>query len=110
MPAQQYLLEALGIEPPADGEAVVPVRRSQDERWSTSIAAARQFHARERHLRPARKHVEVTNANGSGEGAERRTQAGRPRSAVGRRLMGIQHRAVAGRRPLSDSRGADLGV
>ncbi|MFG2351856.1 DEAD/DEAH box helicase [Streptomyces phaeochromogenes] len=61
MPAQQYLLEALGIEPAAEGEAVVPVRRSQDERWNTNLAAARQFHTREGHLRPARQHVEVVD-------------------------------------------------
>ncbi|MEU3792592.1 Helicase associated domain protein [Streptomyces fructofermentans] len=61
MPAQQYLLETLGIEPPEEGEVLVPVRRSQDERWNTNIAAARQFHAREGHLRPARQHVERVN-------------------------------------------------
>ncbi|MFF1679990.1 Helicase associated domain protein [Streptomyces sp. NPDC058256] len=61
MPAQQYLLETLGIEPAAEGEAVGPVRRSQDERWAASVAAARQFHAREGHLCPARKHVELVN-------------------------------------------------
>ncbi|MDQ1022556.1 hypothetical protein QF035_000138 [Streptomyces umbrinus] len=59
MPAQQYLLETLGIEPPAEGEAVGPVRRSQDERWNTNLTAARQFHAREGHLRPARGHQET---------------------------------------------------
>ncbi|MFI1212408.1 hypothetical protein ACH4UV_32950 [Streptomyces sp. NPDC020802] len=53
MPAQQYLLETLGIEPAAEGEAVGPVRQSQDERWNTNLAAARQFHTREGHLRPA---------------------------------------------------------
>ncbi|WP_254644620.1 helicase associated domain-containing protein [Streptomyces sp. BV286] len=61
MPAQQYLLETLGIEPAAEGEAVGPVLRSQEERWNTNLAAARQFHAREGHLRPARKHVENVN-------------------------------------------------
>ncbi|MEV2236371.1 Helicase associated domain protein [Streptomyces phaeochromogenes] len=59
MPAQRYLLETLGIEPPAEGETPGPVRRSQDERWATNLAAARQFHAREGHLRPARKHLEL---------------------------------------------------
>ncbi|MDQ1041569.1 superfamily II DNA or RNA helicase [Streptomyces sp. V3I8] len=59
--AQQYLLETLGIEPPEEGEVLVPVRRSQDERWNTNLAAARQFHAREGHLRPGRKHVEVVD-------------------------------------------------
>uniref|UniRef100_UPI0039B6C0F2 helicase associated domain-containing protein n=1 Tax=Streptomyces sp. MMBL 11-3 TaxID=3382639 RepID=UPI0039B6C0F2 len=60
-PVQQYLLEMLGIEPPADDEVLVPARRSQDERWNTNLAAARQFHAREGHLRPARKHIEVVD-------------------------------------------------
>ncbi|MCX4231709.1 Helicase associated domain protein [Streptomyces sp. A15ISP2-DRY2] len=62
MPAQQYLLKTLGIEPPEEGEIVVPVRRSQDERWNANIAAAQQFHAREGHLRPARKHIEVVDS------------------------------------------------
>ncbi|MFE9687048.1 helicase associated domain-containing protein [Streptomyces sp. NPDC006285] len=61
MPAQQYLLETLGIEPPEDGEAVVPVRRSQDERWNTNLAAARQSYDREGHLRPSRGHRENVN-------------------------------------------------
>ncbi|MFF3484215.1 hypothetical protein ACFYXC_13185 [Streptomyces sp. NPDC002701] len=49
MPAQQYLLETLGIEPPAEGEVVVPVLRSQDERWTTDLTAARYFQTREGH-------------------------------------------------------------
>ncbi|MFE9687832.1 Helicase associated domain protein [Streptomyces sp. NPDC006285] len=76
MPAQQYLLETLGIEPPADGEAVVPVRRSQDERWSTNFAVARQFYDREGHLRPARKHVEVIHVSGGGEGEREAVKLG----------------------------------
>ncbi|WP_432190357.1 helicase associated domain-containing protein [Streptomyces sp. Tue6028] len=58
VPAQQYLLETIGVEPAAEGETVVPTRRTQDERWSTHLAAARQFHVREGHLRVPRKHVE----------------------------------------------------
>jgi hypothetical protein len=58
MPAQQYLLETLGIDPAAEVETVVPVRRSQDERWAVNLAAARQFHDREGHLRPSRGHLE----------------------------------------------------
>ncbi|MFJ9634963.1 Helicase associated domain protein [Streptomyces sp. NPDC101175] len=61
MPAQQYLLETLGIEPAPDGEdagVAAPVARSQDARWAANLAAARQFHVREGHLRPLRKHVE----------------------------------------------------
>jgi superfamily II DNA or RNA helicase len=71
VPAQQYLLETIGIEPAAEGEAVRPVRRTQDERWATNLTAARQFHAREGHLRPARKHIETitveTDSGGSQE-------------------------------------------
>ncbi|QQM38063.1 Helicase associated domain protein [Streptomyces liliifuscus] len=59
LPAQQWLLaNTLGIEPAAEGEAVGPVRRSQDERWATHLAAARRFHTREGHLNAGRKHVE----------------------------------------------------
>ncbi|MCX4231847.1 DEAD/DEAH box helicase [Streptomyces ortus] len=76
MPAQQYLLETLGIEPPAEGETAGPVRRSQDERWNTNLAAARQFHAREGHLRPARKHVEMIDVDGGGEGEQEAVKLG----------------------------------
>ncbi|MEV7076677.1 Helicase associated domain protein [Streptomyces sp. NPDC093990] len=58
VPAQQYLLETIGIEPLDQDEAVRPVRRTQDDRWAMNLAAARQFHTREGHLRPARKHIE----------------------------------------------------
>ncbi|MDQ0595668.1 hypothetical protein QF037_000013 [Streptomyces canus] len=34
------------------------MRRSQDELWERNMAAARQFHAREAHLRVPHKHVE----------------------------------------------------
>ncbi|WP_240436159.1 MULTISPECIES: helicase associated domain-containing protein [Streptomyces] len=58
VPAQQYLLETIGLEPPAEGEVVGPVRRSQDELWERNMTAARQFHAREGHLRVPRQHRE----------------------------------------------------
>ncbi|WP_432190569.1 helicase associated domain-containing protein, partial [Streptomyces sp. Tue6028] len=67
VPAQQYLLETIGVESPAEGEAVVPARRTQADRWATHLAAARQFHAREGHLRVPRKHVEEL-AGEDGEG------------------------------------------
>ena len=76
MPAQQYLLETLGIEPAAEGEAVGPVGRSQDERWTTNLAAAHQFHAREGHLRPARKHVEMIDVNGGAESGQEAVKLG----------------------------------
>ncbi|MFE9687835.1 helicase associated domain-containing protein [Streptomyces sp. NPDC006285] len=60
-PAQQYLLGTLSIEAPAEGEVVVPVRRSQDERWNTNLAAARQFHTREEHLTVPLTYVEVVD-------------------------------------------------
>ena len=67
MPAQPYLLETLDIKPVAEDETGGPVRRSQDERWNTNLAAARQFHTREGHLRPSRKHVEMINVDGGAE-------------------------------------------
>ncbi|WP_371099280.1 helicase associated domain-containing protein, partial [Streptomyces sanglieri] len=61
LPAQQWLLEnVLGVEPA--GEAERPVKRTQDDMWALSLAAARQFHAREGHLRVPRKHVEELEA------------------------------------------------
>ncbi|WP_329295630.1 helicase associated domain-containing protein [Streptomyces sp. NBC_01455] len=58
MPAQQFLLESVGVQAPADGETVAPVRRTQDDRRAVNLGAARQFHAREGHLRVPRKAVE----------------------------------------------------
>ncbi|MFC8349543.1 Helicase associated domain protein [Streptomyces sp. NPDC057280] len=57
-PAQQYLLESLGVAPDTAGPEVRPVRRSQDELWERNMTAARQFHAREGHLRVPRQHRE----------------------------------------------------
>jgi len=39
-------------------------------------AAARQFHAREGHLRPARKHVEMINVDGGSEGKQEAVKLG----------------------------------
>ncbi|MGW3168277.1 helicase associated domain-containing protein [Streptomyces sp. NPDC001142] len=58
VPAQRLLLESLGIEPAGKGEAGRPVLRGQDAKWAANLAAARQFHAREAHLRVPRKHIE----------------------------------------------------
>ncbi|MFF5494509.1 Helicase associated domain protein [Streptomyces aquilus] len=68
VPAQQYLLETIGLEPEGEYE-VVPTRRSQDERWAMNLAAARQFYAREGHLRPARKHIEHVDGETVGLGS-----------------------------------------
>ncbi|MEU9565400.1 Helicase associated domain protein [Streptomyces sp. NPDC048161] len=57
LPAQQWLLEnVLGIEPAEEAER--PVKRTQDTMWAVNMAAARQFHTREGHLRVPRKHAE----------------------------------------------------
>ncbi|TQJ92721.1 helicase associated domain-containing protein [Streptomyces sp. SLBN-31] len=69
-PAQRFLLESAGIDPAAAGETVAPGRRSQDEWWATHLAAARQFHAREGHLRVPRKHTETIRASGGGNGGQ----------------------------------------
>ncbi|MFF5144735.1 helicase associated domain-containing protein [Streptomyces sp. NPDC013157] len=58
-PAQQWLLETVGIEPPAEGELVPGAPRTQDARWAANLAAARQYHAREGHLLVPRKHLET---------------------------------------------------
>lgn len=58
LPAQRWLLEnALGLEKAAAGDER-PARRSQSAAWERNITAARQFHAREGHLRVPRKHIE----------------------------------------------------
>ncbi|MCX5055045.1 DEAD/DEAH box helicase [Streptomyces sp. NBC_00474] len=59
-PGQVYLLETLGVDPD-DTTGARPAPRSQDARWAVNLAAARQFHAREGHLRSARKHVELVD-------------------------------------------------
>ncbi|WP_329256693.1 helicase associated domain-containing protein [Streptomyces pseudovenezuelae] len=61
VPAQQYLLETIGIEPLSEGETVAPARRSQDARWAANVSALRQFRDREGHVRVPRKAVEVVD-------------------------------------------------
>ncbi|MFF4666980.1 helicase associated domain-containing protein [Streptomyces sp. NPDC001282] len=57
--AQQWLLEnTLGLTPAEKETAGRPVPRGQDAKWAANLAAARQFHAREGHLRVPRKHIE----------------------------------------------------
>ncbi|MFG2437903.1 helicase associated domain-containing protein [Streptomyces sp. NPDC048508] len=69
MPAQRFLLESIGVQASGEGEAVGPVRRTQADRWAVNVAAARQFHAREGHLRPARKHVQLVDGEETRLGA-----------------------------------------
>ncbi|MFB7338409.1 Helicase associated domain protein [Streptomyces adustus] len=67
MPVQRWLLgSVLGLEALTPQEAAAqPARRTQDDRWATHLAAARQFHAREGHLHVPRKHVEELPSNDS---------------------------------------------
>ncbi|MFE6846638.1 Helicase associated domain protein [Streptomyces sp. NPDC057686] len=56
--AQRWLLEhTLGVTAASAAERPQP-RRTQAEKWAEHLAAARQFHTREQHLRVPRKHVE----------------------------------------------------
>ncbi|MFE1782422.1 Helicase associated domain protein [Streptomyces sp. NPDC059506] len=55
--AQQWMLEhILGLNPADRDEA--PRRTSHADKFATNLAAARQYHAREGHLRVPRKHIE----------------------------------------------------
>ncbi|MFF1651362.1 helicase associated domain-containing protein [Streptomyces sp. NPDC058240] len=57
LPVQRWLLEnTLKITSAEEDER--PVKRTQDTMWALNLAAARQFHAREGHLRVPRKHAE----------------------------------------------------
>ncbi|WP_443071532.1 helicase associated domain-containing protein [Streptomyces sp. NBC_01453] len=56
---QQWLCEqVLGIEPAPEEEKPKP-RRTQADKWTANLAAARQFFEREGHLKVPRKHVET---------------------------------------------------
>ncbi|MEL5957120.1 helicase associated domain-containing protein [Streptomyces sp. CLV115] len=61
LPVQQWILEnTLGLQPAEEHER--PVKQTQNAKWAANLAAARQFHAREGHLRVPRKHVEELEA------------------------------------------------
>ncbi|MGW4597728.1 Helicase associated domain protein, partial [Streptomyces sp. NPDC004457] len=62
-PAQQWLLDStLGLEPA--GPAARPGKFTAGDKWTLNLRAARQYHDREGHLRPARKHVERLDVDG----------------------------------------------
>ncbi|MGY3056263.1 hypothetical protein ACVWZD_000951, partial [Streptomyces sp. TE3672] len=102
LPAQQWLLEnVIGIE--AAGEDERPVRRTQDGMWALNLAAARQFHAREGHLRVPRKHVEHLESADAPAGSQ--TGAGEPVAVrLGTWLDNTRKRADR----LAEQRRADL--
>ncbi|WP_329595178.1 hypothetical protein OG298_01880 [Streptomyces sp. NBC_01005] len=50
LPVQRWILEnTLKVAPAGEDER--PVKQTQDAKWAANLAAARQFHAREGHLR-----------------------------------------------------------
>ncbi|MFD7499259.1 helicase associated domain-containing protein [Streptomyces sp. NPDC059832] len=72
-PVQQWILEnTLKVTPAEEDER--PVKQTQDTKRAGNLAAARQFHTREGHLRVPRKHVEhletETGPTGRQGGAE----------------------------------------
>ncbi|MGW1411640.1 helicase associated domain-containing protein [Streptomyces sp. NPDC002403] len=70
LPVQQWILEnTLGLRAAWEDER--PVKRTQDTMWALNLTAARQFHAREGHLRVPRKHAEQLEAlSGRQDGAD----------------------------------------
>ncbi|MBM9506679.1 Helicase associated domain protein [Streptomyces sp. KK5PA1] len=61
LPAQQWMLENMLHLTPAEASERPPAPRTQADKWAANLAAARQFHAREGHLQPSRKAVEVVD-------------------------------------------------
>ncbi|MEU7318423.1 Helicase associated domain protein [Streptomyces sp. NPDC007083] len=62
---QQERLAALGIQPAVGGQPSGPAVPAAASRWEINLAAARQFKAREGHLRVPRPHIEaVTDTQG----------------------------------------------
>jgi hypothetical protein len=61
LPAQQWMLAHMLHLSPAGPEERPAAPRTQADKWAANVRAARQFHAREGHLRPSRKAVEVVD-------------------------------------------------
>ncbi|MFD5952052.1 Helicase associated domain protein [Streptomyces collinus] len=73
---QQWMCEhILGIQPATDDKKAKP-RTSQADKWALNYAAAKQYYAREGHLRVPRKHIETILVDdgdgGSSEDQEQR--------------------------------------
>lgn len=72
---QQWMCEhVLGIRAAAEDERPAP-RHTHADRWATHLAAARQYHEREGHLRVPRKHIERI-VSGGGDREEREVRLG----------------------------------
>ncbi|MGW2184012.1 helicase associated domain-containing protein [Streptomyces sp. NPDC001732] len=100
MPAQRLLLESLGLEPAGKRSSA---GRGHDAKWALSLAAARQFHAREGHLRVPRKHVEHLAAEPDASGR----QGGAGEAVVVRLGTWVDNARRRGDR-LTEERRADL--
>ncbi|MEU4351840.1 helicase associated domain-containing protein [Streptomyces sp. NPDC023838] len=78
---QQVLLEIIGLEPAHPEEQ--PATRTQDDKWTLNLSAARQYHAREGHLNAPRKHVErVQRPKRPDTGDHPRDNPGSPQTAA----------------------------
>ncbi|MER5891307.1 Helicase associated domain protein [Streptomyces sp. NPDC001941] len=109
--AQQYLLETfLGLEPAGPAAAPVGVLRGPEAAWARNVAAARQCHAREGHLKVPRKHVEHLVGSGADAGGPGDGEAGGAEGVVairlGQWLDNTRRRAAK----LSEQRRADLAA
>ncbi|MER5890908.1 helicase associated domain-containing protein [Streptomyces sp. NPDC001941] len=109
--AQQYLLETfLGLEPTEAVEEPVGVLRGPEAAWARNLAAARQFHAREGHLKVPRKHVEHLVGSGADAGGPGDGEAGGADDLVaiklGQWLDNTRRRAAK----LSEQRRAELAA
>ncbi|WP_330436279.1 MULTISPECIES: helicase associated domain-containing protein [unclassified Streptomyces] len=83
------------------------MKRTQDDMWAVNMAAARQFHTREGHLRVPRKHVEhlAGAAEGTAGLAGHQAGAGEPVVVrIGTWLDNVRKRADK----LTGQRRADL--
>ncbi|WP_031525328.1 helicase associated domain-containing protein [Streptomyces sp. NRRL F-5123] len=61
LPVQQWMLEHMLHLTPAGPDERPPAPRTQADEWNANMAAVRQFHAREGHLQPPRKAVEIVD-------------------------------------------------
>ncbi len=53
---------SLGLQPASPAER--PAKLTAGDEWALNLRAARQFHDREGHLRPSRKHIERLDVDG----------------------------------------------
>ncbi|MYU12215.1 helicase [Streptomyces sp. SID8361] len=61
LPAQQWMLENMLHLGPLEPDERPQAPRTQADKGAANMTAVRQFHAREGHLQPPRKHIEVVD-------------------------------------------------